>query len=237
PLQRQSGDAKYLPLEKLYACDFITCHTPLTFEGQDRTYHLANEEFFKSLRPGCVFINTSRGGVVDTGALKAAMRSERLEAVVLDVWEGEPDIDTELLQMVDIGTPHIAGYSLDGKITGLIMVYNSVCEYFSVEPKFDVEDFLPEPDVPELTVARGVESEHQALSDAVNAVYSITRDDAALRGILDCPTTDIAKIFDGLRKNYPVRREFQPIRVVVEDENGSLARKLAGIGFQVKSAK
>ena len=109
PLQRQTGEAKYLPLKELFNCDFITLHTPLTFDGVDKTYHLADEKFFKSLKEGCVFVNASRGGVADCDALKAAIRSERLRAVVLDVWENEPNIDTELLRMVDLSTPHIAG--------------------------------------------------------------------------------------------------------------------------------
>ena len=109
-LQRQTGDPKYLPIEELYDCDFITVHTPLTFGGPDKTYHLVDEEFLDSLKEGCVFLNASRGGVVDSAALKAAIRSRRLKAVVLDVWENEPTIDIELLEMVDLGTPHIAGY-------------------------------------------------------------------------------------------------------------------------------
>jgi erythronate-4-phosphate dehydrogenase len=128
PLQRETGEGKYLPLEELYDCDFITLHTPLTFEGVDKTYHLADEKFFKSLRERCVFVNASRGGVVDSEALKTAIRSGRLRAVVLDVWENEPNIDTQLLKIVDIGTPHIAGYSLDGKVAGMIMIYKSACE-------------------------------------------------------------------------------------------------------------
>ncbi|MEK7996351.1 MAG: 4-phosphoerythronate dehydrogenase, partial [Planctomycetota bacterium] len=134
PLQRQTQDAKYVPLDGLLGCDFITLHTPLTFEGPDKTHHLADERFLGSLKEGCVFVNASRGGVVDSRALKAAVRSGRLRAIVLDVWENEPAIDLELLKMVDIGTPHVAGYSLDGKIGGLIMIYKSVCEYFGLKP-------------------------------------------------------------------------------------------------------
>ena len=100
PLQRQTGDSKYLPLKELYDCDFITFHTPLTFEGIDKTYHLADESFFKSLKKGCVFINASRGGVVDSKALKTVIQSGRLKAVVLDVWENEPNIDMALLLQV-----------------------------------------------------------------------------------------------------------------------------------------
>ena len=234
PLQRQTADPKYLPLEELYDCDFITCHTPLTLEGRDKTYHLADEKFFKSLKVGCVFVNASRGSVVDTKALKRALLAERFGAVVLDVWENEPDIDTELLQMVDIGTPHIAGYSLDGKIAGMIMIYKAACEHFSLEPKFGTDDFLPEPAVPELRVSQDIRSEQEAVSNAVREVYDIDRDDAGLRQISGTAKEERGGCFDALRKNYPVRREFQNTRAIVEDVNSTLAGKLAGIGFEVK---
>ena len=233
PLQRQTGDAKYLPLKELFDCDFITLHTPLTFEGPDKTFHLADENFFKSLREKCVFVNASRGGVVDSGALKKAIRSNRTKAVVLDVWEGEPNIDMELLEMVDIGTPHIAGYSLDGKIAGLIMIYNSVCEHFAIEPKFEAEDFLPEPDVPELKVNPDIGKEQQALFDAVRRIYRIDRDDARLRLILDEPADKRGSYFDSLRKNYPQRREFKNTRIVSDSSCKAVAAKLKGIGFKV----
>jgi erythronate-4-phosphate dehydrogenase len=238
PLQRQTGDAKYLPLEKLYDCDFITFHTPLTFEGQDKTYHLADEKFFKSLKHRCVFVNASRGAVVDSEALKSAVKSGRLRAVILDVWENEPDIDIELLQMIDIGTPHIAGYSLDGKIAGMIMIYKAACEYFEIEPKFGIEDFLPEPAVSELKINPNITNDQDALLGAVQKIYRIDKDDARLRRVLDKPTEDRRKYFDSLRKNYHVRREFQNTSVILKDSGSKLAKKLVGIGFkEVKSGK
>jgi len=163
PLQRQTGEGKYLPLDELFDCDFITLHTPLTFEGVDKTYHLADEKFFKSLKERCVFVNASRGGVVDSRALKTAIRAGRLRAAVLDVWENEPDIDVELLEMVDIGTPHIAGYSLDGKVVGMIMIYKAVCKYFGFSTKFDIESFLPEPAVPQLKINPNCGSEQDVV--------------------------------------------------------------------------
>ena len=238
PLQRQTGDAKYLPLEKLFDCDFITFHTPLTFEGPDKTHHLADEKFFKSLKQRCVFVNASRGGVVDSSALKADIRSGRLRAVMLDVWENEPNIDIELLKMVDLGTPHIAGYSLDGKIAGMIMIYKAACEYFAVKPKYDLKDFLPEPDVPELKVNPNITNDQDALLNAVQKIYRIDKDDTRLRRILDKPVENRGEHFDSLRKNYSVRREFQNTRVILEDTNSKLAKKLIGIGFkEVKSEK
>jgi erythronate-4-phosphate dehydrogenase len=238
PLQRETGEGKYLPLDELFDCDFITLHTPLTFEGVDKTYHLADEKFFKSLKERCVFFNASRGGVVDSSALKAAIRSGRLRTVVLDVWENEPNIDTELLEMVDIGTPHIAGYSLDGKVTGMIVIYKAVCEYFGLGARFDIEDFLPEPAIRQLRIDPNKDSEQNALADAVQKIYNIREDDVRLRRICEKPVEKRGEFFDSLRKNYPVRREFQNTQIVLESPCKSISNKLAGIGFkEVKSEK
>jgi erythronate-4-phosphate dehydrogenase len=237
PLQRESGDAKYLPIEKLYGCDIVTLHTPLSFEGIDKTFHLADERFFKSLKGGGIFLNTSRGGVVDTAALKGAIRSGRVKSAVLDVWEDEPNIDAELLEMVDIGTPHIAGYSLDGKVAGLIVIYKVACEYFGVEEKFETGSFLPEPIEPQLEIELADVGEQETLRETVEKIYSILEDDSRLRWILDRPPGKRGKFFDGLRRDYPVRREFQNTSVVVKDKSSSLAGKLNGIGFKVMDSE
>ena len=233
PLYRQTDDPKYLPIQELFDCDFITLHTPLTFDGLDKTFHLGDENFFKSLKKGCCFINASRGGVVDSSALKSRIQSGDLQAVVLDVWENEPKIDTELLEMVDIGTPHIAGYSLDGKIAGLIMIYNSVCKYFGIEPKYDANDFLPKPEVKTIEVNPGSENNQDALLDIVKRIYNIEKDDFALRQMLKEPAEKRGRFFDSLRKNYSVRREFQNTEVILDDSNSTLAKKINGIGFRV----
>jgi erythronate-4-phosphate dehydrogenase len=237
PLERQTGDAKYLPLEELFGCDFVTLHTPLTFKGADKTFHLADERFFKSLKARCVFFNTSRGGVVETGALKTAIKSGRLKAVVLDVWENEPNIDTELLEMVDIGTPHIAGYSLDGKVAGMIMIYKAVCEHFGFSAEFDVESFLPDADFSQLEVNPKLGSEQEVLREAVEKIYDIKKDDSNLRWVLDRPRGRRGKFFDELRKDYRVRREFQNTRIILATEDtestGNLSKKFKGIGFKI----
>ena len=247
PLQRQTDDAKYLPIEELFDCDFITLHTPLTSEGIDRTFHLADEGFFKSLKAGCIFFNAARGGVVDSNALKKAIQTGRLKAVVLDVWEDEPNIDTELLKLVDIGTPHIAGYSLDGKIAGMIMIYKAACEYFSLEAKFDTADFLPEATVPRLEIFQDSGSEQEVLLSTVSKIYDIGVDDSKLRRVLEETPEKRSDYFDGLRKNYGVRREFQNTKVSIASDytkavenklrGKNLLCKLAGIGFQVKDDK
>ena len=239
PLQRQTGEAKYLPLKKLFDCDFITLHTPLTFEGIDKTYHLADKNFFKSLKTGCVFLNTSRGGVVETGALKATIKSGEIKAAVLDVWENEPNIDTELLEMADIGTPHIAGYSFDGKVAGMIMIYKAACEHFGLKPKFDIDSFLPEPIVPEIKIKSENGGEENILREVARRVYDIKADDGRLKRILNVPAEKRGAEFDRLRKDYPVRREFQNTKVILTTENTeNIKEKLKGIGFkEIKGEK
>jgi erythronate-4-phosphate dehydrogenase len=237
PLQRRTGDPKYVPIEALFDCDFITMHTPLTREGPDSTYHLANDRFFSWLKHGAVFLNASRGAVVDSQALAAALAAKRLMAVGLDVWENEPNIDVDLLDRVDLGSPHIAGYSLDGKIAGLIMIYQALCEHFGFPPRFDVGDFLPEPEVPTIELPAETEDDQAAIALAVEKVYSVVRDDRDLRRIANEPPEARGRFFDALRKNYPVRREFHNTTVVVPEPAGVLVRKLLGIGFKVRGLR
>jgi len=234
PLQRQTGSPIYVPIDALYDCDFITFHTPLTRDGIDKTFHLADEAFFASLKEGAVLVNASRGAVVDSKALQAAIDDDCLGPVVLDVWENEPDIDVELLDQVALGSPHIAGYSFDGKIAGLIMIYEAVCEYFGLDPKCEAVDFLPVPEVPEIDLGEAPEDDEAALAQAVERVYSVERDDANLRSIAKEPPEARGAFFDALRKNYPVRREFQNTTVIVDEPGGAVVRKLLGIGFKVK---
>jgi erythronate-4-phosphate dehydrogenase len=233
PLSRQTGDTKYRPLNELLGCDFITLHTPLTREGEDKTYHLADDKFFASLKTGCVFINTCRGAVHYTDALKNAINSKKLSAVILDVWEKEPNIDCELLRIVDISTPHIAGYSLDGKIAGMIMIYDAACKHFGLKPKHKIEDFLPPPTVPQITIDKIDTAQQTLLHQTVQQVYPINRDDFNTREIAMVEPEKRGKFFDELRKNYPVRREFQNTKIILNSENG-LKAKFRGIGFQVK---
>ena len=233
PLKRETGDEKYLEIEELFGCDFVTVHTPLTFEGIDKTFHLAGEEFFRSLKDGCVFINTARGGVMDTEALKGAIKSGKLGGVVLDVWENEPEIDCELLRLVDISTPHIAGYSLDGKVAGMIMIYEAFCRHFGLEADKGVEDFLPEPEVGEIDIDLASGDEQELLRGTVQGVYVINRDDFNTREIAMVAEAERGKFFDGLRRDYPVRREFQNTRVLLKSPSESLSKKLSSIGFKV----
>ncbi len=233
PLARQTGDAKYRSLEELYDCDIVTFHTPLTKEGPDKTAHLAGADFFARLKPGAIFINSSRGGVHDTAALHAAMDQDRLKAVILDVWEGEPKIDSRMLERIDLASPHIAGYSYDGKIAGLIMIYEALCQHFSLSIEHTRQDFLPEPLVPEIVLTDDEEDTQVVLRRVVKQVYDIEADDARTRDILTTSPDQQGCVFDGLRKNYPIRREFQNTVIQCPQGQASLAKILDGLGFEV----
>ena len=238
PLARQTGDAKYRPLAELLDCDVITFHTPLTQDGPDKSFHLADASFFKAVKPGAFFLNTSRGGVHDTAALKNAIAEGKLGGVVLDVWEHEPAIDADLLGKVDLASPHIAGYSFDGKVAGLLMIYRAACGHFGRTPTHTEADFLPAPNVPEIVItaeqcARPVE---EVIGDAVRQIYDIEGDDRTMRQMADLPDAERGHAFDRLRKEYPRRREFQNTIVRLPNRSAphSLAEALSGIGFQVR---
>jgi erythronate-4-phosphate dehydrogenase len=232
PLARQTGDPRYRPLAEVCDCDFVTLHTPLTREGQDKTFHLANTAFFDALKPGAVFMNTSRGPVMETVALKSAVAAGKLGAVCLDVWEGEPNIDAHLLGQVDLASPHIAGYSFDGKVAGMVMIYEALCRHFDLKIEQAVGDFLPAPEVPALRLDNRCTAQ-EVLQQAVTQVYAILSDDAHTREILTTSESKRSAFFDALRKNYPRRREFQNTTVHLQTPDPGLSSVLQAIGFKV----
>ena len=112
--------------------DIITFHVPLNRVGEDKTFHMFNSDFLTDLKQDVIIINSSRGEVIDEEVLKTGLIEKKIKSAVLDVWENEPEIDLELLELVDIATPHIAGYSLDGKANGTKMVVQAVCKFFKL---------------------------------------------------------------------------------------------------------
>jgi erythronate-4-phosphate dehydrogenase len=233
PLFDETGDPVYRSLDEILHCDIITLHVPLEKAGRYPTYHLADEAFLDRMKPGAILINSARGTVADNAALKKALREEHLRAAVLDVWEGEPEPDLELLQLTDIATPHIAGYSFDGKVNGTRQIFEAACAHLNIDAQWDPAPLLPEPEVPEITIDP---ARPAPLARAVSTVYDIMRDDAAMRGILDTAPEDRAAFFDGLRKYYPRRREFFNTRVRLTSPSPELEERLAGIGFRVSVA-
>ena len=232
PLQAQGGHEDFVDLDAVLQADVITVHVPYIRQGPWPTHHLVDAAFLARLRPGTVFINTARGAVTDNLALDRLLASRSDLSVVLDVWEGEPDISMSLLEKVRLGTPHIAGYSLDGKLRGTEMIYHAACAHFGQPIQWLAADDLP----------AGLSLDLRALQEtplltqlqaAVFTCYDIRRDDASLRELLALPAPERPGRFDRLRKEYPVRREFPQARITTGDPAGELASTLSGLGFCV----
>lgn len=131
PRMRAEGGDQWSSLAEIAEkADIITFHTPLIREGDDATYHIADDNFFASLRRSPVIINSARGAICDTDALIRAIDNGWVSAAVVDCWEGEPDISLELLKRVAIATPHIAGYSHDGKVRATQMILDAITTFF-----------------------------------------------------------------------------------------------------------
>jgi erythronate-4-phosphate dehydrogenase len=232
PLAAKTSDPVYRPLDELRECDVITFHTPLNKSGDYPSWHLADEAFLASLRPGTILFNTSRGAVVDNSALEAALRRGHITAAVLDVWEKEPTPDLDLLALTDIATPHIAGYSFDGKVNGTRQIYEALCAVLGIDAPWDPKPLLPPPPLPELTVDP---DSPDVLTTAVLQAYDLPGDDARMRGITSASPDEQGVYFDRLRKEYPVRREFFNTRIRLTRPDNGLRDTLSGIGFNVVS--
>ena len=191
PLQDSGAEGDFVTLDRIAdEADIITFHTPLTRGGDHPTFHLADYAFFSSLKKRPLIINSSRGEVVDNDALVRAIDEGLVCDAVIDTWENEPEISLELMRRAVIATPHIAGYSADGKANATRMSLQAVC-HFARRP-FALEVCPPE--LPEeLRPTSAVPSE-RALQ-----LYNPMEDSARLK--------HSPEKFEWLRGNYPLRRE------------------------------
>ena len=190
PRQEKEGGNLFSPLKQLMEeCDVLTFHVPLIREGVHKTFHLADADFFDRLKRRPVIANTSRGEVIETQALLHALQEGEVSDAIIDVWEHEPDICLDLLDRAFIGTPHIAGYSADGKANATRMSLDALCRFFHLDARYRIEP--PAPPQPLI--------EAHDLTEASLAMYDPRRDDQALRLHPEC--------FEKLRGEYPLRRE------------------------------
>ena len=189
PPREDSGEPGFVSLQTIAEeCDVITFHTPLNREGKYRTFHLADAAFFSGLKRTPSIINSSRGEVVDASALLDALEEGKVKDAVIDTWEGEPDISLELLRKVFIGTPHIAGYSADGKANATRMSLEALCRYFGKTAEFSIAP----PALPLKTYSDDAEK-------AYLEVYNPMEDSVRLK--------ESPEKFEWFRGNYPLRRE------------------------------
>lgn len=229
PLQEKTGNTDYVDLKTVLSADIITLHVPLEKTGKYPTYHLVNSHFLSALKKNVLLINTSRGDVVDESALLTVLDNRPEMTVILDVWQNEPYINLNLLKKIELGTPHIAGYSLDGKVRGTEMLYESVCSYLNHKIIWKAEHYLPKPPIKQMSFSDTIDDE-RAIYMAVCACYDVRRDFSSL--YLINKSNDYSKFFDNLRKNYPVRREFSTLHIQLPAQKESLAKKFNELGFK-----
>ena len=225
PRAEAEGSEGFSSLEEIQQqADFISLHVPLEYEGKYPTFKMLGKEFFAGVKPGAVFMNSSRGEAVDNDALKDALKSGKVSAGVLDVWENEPDIDPELMALARFSTPHIAGYSTDGKANGTAMSIRQLTAFFGI-PGF--EDFFPQ-NVPQALNSNEIllderMSDAEQIRRAVLHTYNIADDDWKLKSS--------PEQFEKLRGSYPVRREFTSYQV--KGASSEAAKVLSALGFKV----
>jgi erythronate-4-phosphate dehydrogenase len=226
PRARLEGKKKFHSLNKVLSeSDIVTVHVPLNVVGEDYTYHLFNEEKMKKIKKGAWFINSSRGEVTDTAALKKVLVSGRLAGAVIDVWENEPEVDTDLMHLAFLTTPHIAGYSTDGKANGTAMVVNSLCKYFDIGTGNWYPGNVPLPPDPVLSIDCAGKSEEEILREVVIYTYNIKEDNYRLRR----STLE----FEKQRGDYPLRREFSSYSVELNGGTDRVKDILQILGFRI----
>lgn len=227
PRVRNESRCGFISLDGiLRECDIITFHVPLNMKGEDKTYRMVDDSFLSRVNKGTIIINTSRGEVADGDALKRAFKDGRLAGFVLDVWQNEPHIDLELLKMSLQATPHIAGYSADGKAMGTTLIIRELSNHFDL----GLDDWspanIPEPEYPVVTIDCAGLTNEDIFRKAVQHTYDVRNDDKRLR---DDPAG-----FEKQRGDYPLRREFPAYELHLRNGSKDVIRFCRKLGFKVK---
>ncbi|UYG06420.1 4-phosphoerythronate dehydrogenase PdxB [Halomonas sp. M4R1S46] len=231
PRAEREGSEGFVDLDTLIeACDVLCLHTPLVHEGRHATHHLLDARRIAELAPGTIVLNAGRGDCLAGQALRGRLSAQGDITAVLDVWEGEPAIDAALRDLAAIATPHVAGYSLDGKLRGTHRIYQALAHRLGLPTRLTFETLAPPPPVSSLILDAGLEVE-DALRLCMRAVYDVRRDHDSL--IRESRRQGVAKGFDACRASYPLRREFATLAVTLRPGADVLAEPLRAAGFRV----
>ena len=226
PRERAEGSDKFVSLETIKnEADIISLHVPLNIKGEDATFHMGNESFFSALKKRPVLINSCRGEVIETDAVKKALKTKQLSSFVCDCWENEPDLDLELLEMTEIATPHIAGYSKDGKAKGTLMSVLAISDFFGLGLNNWQPSGVELPTNPIIEIDGEGMNEQEVFSKAILHTYDIRHDDKLLRLS--------PEHFEQQRGDYPTRREFQAFTIRTQRVEEKTLEKLELLGFNV----
>jgi len=230
PPRQAAEGGDYVSLEQIIEqCDVISLHTPLKKHGAQTTWHLFDKPRLNRLKPGTWLINASRGPVVDNAALRQVLLQREDLQAVLDVWEGEPEVDVALADLCVLATPHIAGYSLDGKQRGTAQIYQAYCNFIGQPAAVSLSELLPAPWLSHVTLHADSDPAW-ALAMLCRGVYDPRRDDADFRRSLVGNVSEQRAAFDALRKNYPSRREIDGLQVRIDGDAPALRKIVAALG-------
>lgn len=230
PKQRAGEGSNYVSLEEALQADIITLHVPLNKTGIDKTFHLLDEKKLNKIKNNTIIINSSRGEVVDNKALLDIIDKKHFK-VILDAWEGEPLINTELLQKVLIGSAHVAGYSLEGKVNGTKMIYDAICKFTNQLNDWEPKLSTVENNIIDMSSAKNL---GEKLHIIFKQIYNIEKDDSEMRKMIEMDKSLRSAYFDKLRKEYPLRREFTNYTVLIEANDKQLKDILEAFRFDVK---
>jgi len=230
---REEDDQEFVSLEEAMKCDVVSLHTPLTREGDHPTLHMIGHPELEALGANQLLINAGRGEVIDSSALLARLDQGNAPTVALDVWEQEPRIHPELVDRVWLATPHIAGYSLEGKVQGTEMIYQSLSQFLGLPVRKKAGQFLPEPALSKISFTSSADEE-DAIRIALRACYDPRPDDARLRNAMTGSVEERGAAFDRLRRDYPVRRECSSLKIQLKGTSKSLQDSFRAIGFKLK---
>lgn len=229
----EEGDSEFVALEAAMKCDVVSLHTPLTREGDHPTMHMFGRAELEALGANQLLINAGRGEVIDSSALLARLEKGNAPTVALDVWEQEPRIHPELVDRVWLATPHIAGYSLEGKVQGTEMIYQALSHFLGLPVRKKAGQFLPEPALSKISFTSSA-VEEDAIRIALRACYDPRRDDAKLRNAMTGSPEERGAAFDRLRRDYPVRRECSSLKIQLKGTSKSLQDSFRAVGFKLK---
>ncbi len=226
PRERREGPEKFVALKTIQEkADIISFHVPLNMDGIDKTFHMVNASFLQNLIKKPLIINSCRGEVFNTKDTINASKTEDISGIIIDCWENEPDLNHDLLNVVDYGTPHIAGYSKDGKANGTKMSVQAISRFFNL----GIDNWEPEKiELPANTIIR-IDGNHRRknsiFAEAILSTYDIENDDEALR--------KSPHLFEKLRGDYPVRREFDSFKIKAKNIDKNTLEKLKKLGFHI----
>jgi len=222
PLQLAGDTREFCDFDSVLNADIISLHVPKEATGAYPTVHMFNEKILKKLTNKQILLNASRGEVIDNQALLKQAQTGNCPTLVLDVWENEPAIEQALLPFVTIATPHIAGYSLDGKARGTEMLYQALCQKINHSIQHQSEDFVVQPAFSHVTIDQHITQ--PILKRLVHLIFDVRRDDALFRQMIDQPDG-----FDIMRKTYSERREMSTLTV---NAPATQTQLLQSLGFK-----